>query len=153
MTNDKKKTTKPRKPKLPPANDWQAREITDWNVTTFHAYLIDLHAELFGCEYAPMRSWTVEKGLLGTVIGTQRKKGTHDKALVKAFIDETFHSYRPTRDYPGTSFGFMWAYRKNVLQRLESEQSRKVDEETRKANIDEFVTAQKDALKDLTDWF
>lgn len=110
--------------RLPPARDWQARDINDWNTQTFHAYMSDLHRDLFGCEYAPMRSWGFEQGILGNLIGTRTKEGTHSKAIVKRFIDEAFETYRPTPQYPGTNFGFIYAYRRNILQRLEADELR-----------------------------
>ena len=111
--------------KLPPAHDWQARDIEDWNVTTFHAYLADKHREMFGCEYVPFRGWQAEKGMLGRLIGTRGRPGTHDKAMIKRFIDEAFDDYRPSKKYPGTSFGFIYAYRRYILQQLEAEAGRK----------------------------
>ena len=111
--------------KLPPAHDWQARDIEDWNVTTFHAYMVDKHKEMFGCEYVPFRGWQAEKGMLGRLIGTRTRAGTHDKAMIKRFIDEGFKSYKPTPQYPGTSFGFLYSYRRNILQQLEAEEGRK----------------------------
>ncbi|MEK3887316.1 hypothetical protein [Bacillus sp. FSL K6-3431] len=114
--------------RLPLAKDWQARNINDWNTTTFHAYMVDKHAELFGCDYVPMKNWITEKGLLGRLIGTSGKNAkprTASNEMVKEFIDECFASYTPTAEYPGTSFGFSWAYRKNVWQRLQIEEQRK----------------------------
>src|SRR5690554_927724 len=108
--------------KLPPASDWRARAIDDWNTLTFTEYLKDKHRELFGIEYAPMRSWRMEQGQIGRLIGTARKEGSHSKAVVKRFIDEAFESYKPTPQYPGTNFGFIYAYRRNILQRLEAEE-------------------------------
>lgn len=130
--------------KLPPASDWQARFIDDWNTTTFHNYLSDKHSEIFGCEYVPFRGWQAEKGILGRLIGTRSKSGTHSKELIKRFIDETFADYKPTKQYPGTSFGFMHSYRRNVLQRLEAEQAAK---EKRGRAIEES-----DNSSDLSDW-
>jgi len=111
--------------KLPPASDWQARDIDDWNTLTFTEYLRDKHREQFGIEYAPMRSWAFEQGQIGRLIGTRTKEGTHSKAVVKRFIDEAFAEYKPTREYPGTNFGFIYSYRRNILQRLEAEQATK----------------------------
>jgi len=117
-----KKTTR----KLPPANDWRARNIEDWNTTTFTEYLRDKHRELFGCEYVPFGGrWATEQGMIGRLIGTRTKEGTHNKATVKAFIDEGFKSYKPTAQYPGTNFGFLYSYRRNILQRIEAEQAAK----------------------------
>lgn len=111
--------------KLPPADDWRARHIEDWNTTTFHAYLADKHVEMFGVDYVPFRGWTAEKGMIGNLIGTRTKSRTASNEDVKRFIDETFRDYRPSPEYPGTSFGFMWSYRKNVWQRIQAESKRK----------------------------
>lgn len=113
------------KPKLAPAKDWRNRPIETWNVSSFTEYLKDAHKERFGIDYAPMRSWGIEQGMLGDLIGTQSrtnpKPRTASNAQVKRFIDECFASYTPNAQYPGTSFGFSWAYRKNVWQRIQAE--------------------------------
>src|SRR5690625_3911266 len=130
--------------KLPPANDWQARDIDDWTTTTFTSYMQDKHRELFGCEYVPMRNWAMEQGMLGRLIGTRTKEGTHSKAIVKRFIDEAFESYKPTPQYPGTNFGFIYAYRRNILQRLEAEE--------RAESRREKAREEAPSLDELTDW-
>lgn len=130
--------------KLPPASDWQARDIDDWNTLTFTEYLKDKHRELFGIEYAPMRSWRMEQGQIGRLIGTARNEGSHSKVVVKRFIDEAFESYKPTPQYPGTNFGFIYAYRRNILQRLEAEE---IAESRR-----EKARAEAPSLDELTDW-
>lgn len=136
--------TKSNSRKLPPASDWQARDIDDWNTLTFTEYLKDKHRELFGIEYAPMRSWRMEQGQIGRLIGTARKEGTHSKAVVKRFIDEAFESYKPTPQYPGTNFGFIYAYRRNILQRLEAEE---IAESRR-----EKARAEAPSLDELSEW-
>jgi len=110
------------KPKLAPAKAWAERDIAEWNVASFCAYLTDKHREMFGIDYAPMRGWRTEQGILGGLIGTQSrtapKPRTASNEDVKRFIDETFATYTPTTQYPGTSFGFMWTYRKTDWQRI-----------------------------------
>src|SRR5690625_3089087 len=136
-----KKTTR----KLPPANDWRARNIEDWNTTTFTEYLRDKHRELFGCEYVPFGGrWATEQGMIGRLIGTRTKEGTHSKATVKRFIDEAFESYKPTRDYPGTNFGFIYSYRRNILQRIEAEELA--------GNKAERSRKETPSLDELSDW-
>lgn len=108
--------------RLPPAKDWRNRDIEDWNTTTFTHYLQDKHREMFGIEYVPMRGWRMEQGQLGRLIGTKSKEGTHSKAVVKRFIDEAFAEYKPTKEWPGTNFGFIYAYRRQILQRVEAEE-------------------------------
>ncbi len=112
--------------KLPHAKDWKARDINDWNVTTFHTYISDLHYELFSVTYHPMRGWQVEKGMLKNAIKT------YGNEVIKEFIDETFRDYTPNEKYPGTSFGFMWTYRKRELQRIERDHHRKQADEQRR---------------------
>ena len=115
--------------KLAPAKDWRNRNINDWSVLTFTEYLKDKHREMFGIDYAPHGGrWGYEQGVLGDLIGTQSRKNpkprTASNADVKRFIDETFEAYKPSAKYPGTSFGFMWTYRKNVWQRIQAESNR-----------------------------
>lgn len=132
---------------LAPAKDWRNRPIDTWNVTTFTEYLRDKHVELFGIDYAPfVGKWGAEQGILGDLIGTQSrtnpKSRTASNADVKRFIDETFASYKPSAKYPGTSFGFMWTYRKTEWQRIQAESVRK-----------EQVTDEADDLDELSEWF
>lgn len=112
--------------RLPNAKDWRKRDVKDWNCTTFTEYLKDRHRELFGIDYVPFGgTWRTEQGMIGRLIGTRAKAGTYDKAVIKRFIDETFESYKPMPQYPGTNFGFMYSYRKYDLQRIEAEEKRK----------------------------
>ena len=139
--------TKPtRKDKLAPAKDWRNRPLETWNTTTFHAYLTDKHKELFGIDYVPFRGWTAEKGMIGDLIGTRTgkpRKASND--LVKRFIDVTFENYRPSKEWPGTSFGFMWTYRKTEWQKLQAEE---LAQERRRTSVVEAPD-----IEELTDWW
>ena len=95
------------------------KPLEKWTVRDFHNYMIAEHERLFGVEYLPQGTWKAEQGLLGRIVGTKTKPGTHDKALIKAFIDKCMNTYKPSDQYPGINFGFMWAYRRNYLQQLE----------------------------------
>lgn len=130
--------------KLAPAKDWRNRDLSDWNVTSFTEYLRDKHREQFGIEYAPMRGWQFEQGHLGRLIGTRAKKGTHSKEVVKRFIDEAFAEYVPTKEWPGTNFGFIYSYRRNVLQRIEAEELAKEKAERAKEDAP--------SLSELSEW-
>src|SRR5690625_1305094 len=136
------------KGKLAPASDWRNRNIEDWNTATFHAYMQDKHRELFGCEYVPFGGrWATEQGMIGRLIGTQSKKGTHDKAIIKRFIDEGLKSYKPTPQYPGTRVGVVDSYRRNILQRLEAGQVAKARRDERGQQA-EMTTEDYDRLSD-----
>ena len=136
--------------KLAPAKDWRNRDLSDWTVLSFTEYLRDKHKEMFGVDYAPMGGrWGMEQGILGDLIGTQSrtnpKPRTASNAAVKRFIDETFAEYKPTAQYPGTSFGFMWTYRKNVWQKIQAEELAK---ENREQAVEESPS-----LDELSEWF
>ncbi|PGN53952.1 hypothetical protein CN978_30080 [Priestia megaterium] len=90
------------KAKLPPATDWQARDIEDWNTTSFRQFLYDRHRELYGLDYVG-----AVKRDCGMISGMIKQ---HDKATVKAFIDECFRQYKPTTQYPTLNFYFMKTY-------------------------------------------
>lgn len=69
---------------------------------------------------------------------------TEYATAVKRFIDESFETYKPTADYPGTSFGFNYSYRRHLLQQAEavertSYRRKKAKEET-------------PSLSELSDW-
>ena len=91
----------------------------------------------------------MEQGVLGDLIGTQSRKNpkprTASNAAVKRFIDETFAEYKPTAQYPGTSFGFMWTYRKNVWQQIQAEEMSKEKAERAKDDAP--------SLSELENWF
>ena len=101
--------------------NYESKPIEKWTVRDFHTYMQAEHLRRFGVSYAPWRSWRTEQGLLGTLIGTQRKAGKYEKAVMRKFIDRCFGGYRPTAQYPGISFGFMWTYMQREMQAVEAE--------------------------------
>lgn len=136
----------------PSAKDWRNRDISDWNTLTFTEYLKDKHKELFGIDYAPFGgTYGMEQGILGDLIGTNSKKNpkprTASSESVKEFIDQTFENYRPSKSYPGTSFGFMWTYRKPEWQRIQAE------ELTKFRRIENEKEVESADYSDLEEWF
>jgi hypothetical protein len=102
----------------PPAKDWRNRETADWTVTTFREYLADEHERHYGIPYVT-RSFAVEGRWLKLMIGE------HGPEVVRKFIDACFAEYRPTPQYPGLNFGFMYSYqRARILPRVLAEQAR-----------------------------
>lgn len=139
------------KRKLPTAKDWRNRDLSDWNTLTFCEYLKATHKERFGIDYAPFGgTWSMEQGILGDLIGTASrtnpKPRTASNEAVKRFIDETFEAYRPTAKYPGTSFGFMYTYRKTEWQRIMAEELAKEKRDVRQQEAEETN------YTDLDDW-
>ena len=123
---------------------YETKPIEKWNVNDFMQYFGDQHLERFEVEYMPMGSWAAERGLIGNTIGTQKKAGKVDKAVFKRFLDICLDEYKPTRQYPGTSIGFLITYRKNVLQRAEIE-----------LRSEERIEAEQmaEVSTDISDWF
>lgn len=135
--------------RLPPAKDWRSRPLDTWNVTTFTEYLRDKHRAMFGIDYVPFGgTWGMEQGVLGDLIGTQSRKNpkprTADNEDVKRFIDETFAAYKPSARFPGTSFGFLWTYRRSDWQRIQAE---RLEKEARAK-----AEAEAPSFEELYDW-
>ncbi|GGF87961.1 hypothetical protein [Paenibacillus abyssi] len=107
--------------------DWRNLPTAEWNTATFHAYFADMNRELYGMDYAPMRNYSFEQGVL------KRAITEHGAELLRAAFDECFRDYRPTRDYPILTAGFCVAYRINgIIPRLKRERA-----EAEKAGVDD----------------
>jgi hypothetical protein len=128
------------KKSLPNAKDWKNRDIDDWTTTTFRQYLADQHEAKYGIKYTT-RNFAIEARWLKSMIAE------HGPEIVKAFIDGCFAEYKPTRDYPGLNFAFMFSYqRARILPRVMAEAKRRqVIEESKKQavvqdeNLDEWL--------------
>jgi len=119
--------------------DWRNRATADWTVTTFRQYLADEHERRYGIPYTP-RSFAIEGRWLKTMIAE------HGAELVRNFIDACFEDYRPTPQYPGLNFGFMFSYqRARVLPRV-------LAENTAKFKRKEATAETADKWDDLADW-
>lgn len=124
----------------PPATDWQARDIADWTTGTFQAYLKAKHKERYGIDYVA-RNYSVEGRWLKTLIAE------HGPEVVRKFIDACFEEYRPTPQYPGLNFGFMYSYqRERNLPRVLAEHGRKHAADARAVKTDVKVD------ENLIDW-
>jgi hypothetical protein len=106
------------------AKHYSEKEVADWNTNDFIAYLSDEHQRRFNVDYQPFGTWASERGQLGNWIGTRKKVGKYGAEFTKRFIDLCMADYKPTRDYPGVSWGFMVAYMKANIQRLQVEAMR-----------------------------
>jgi hypothetical protein len=104
--------------KKPSVKDWRNLPTTEWTVTTFRQYLADQHEQRYAIKYTT-RSFAVEGRWLKSMIAE------HGAEIVKAFIDGCFAEYKPTRDYPGLNFAFMFSYqRARILPRVMADMKR-----------------------------
>lgn len=126
--------------KLPPANDWKARELQDWNATTFRAYLADQHEERFGVPY-------VSNNIAAEARNIKRMYEQYGKEVLRDFIDECLRQFRPNPKYPGITFFFMFSYmRERVLPKVlkrHRDQQRKTEE----------LTTQTMSIEEAAEWF
>jgi hypothetical protein len=104
---------------------YNEKPVANWTVNDLLAYIAERHAEVYGVEYRPHRSWAAERGLIGGLIGTKVKPRKYEPEVVKAFVDECFRSHKGTREYPGVSFTWLWTYKTVVWQRVEADMKRK----------------------------
>ncbi|PGB34870.1 hypothetical protein COM07_25760 [Bacillus toyonensis] len=99
--------------------DFRNLPIEKWNVTTFREYLKHVHEERYKIPYVT-RSYAMEGRMLKTFIVEYKPGAT------KLFIDACFADYKPTREYPGLNFAFMYSYmRSRLLPRVLEEIRRK----------------------------
>jgi hypothetical protein len=118
-----------------PVKDWRNLPIEKWTLTTFRQYLADQHEQRYGIKYVT-RSFAIEGRWLKSMIAE------HGAEVVRAFIDACFAEYRPTRDYPGLNFSFMFSYqRSRVLPKVLADMQRK-----------QRRSQQTEPAEDLTDW-
>lgn len=125
-------TTK-KKPRVTAAQrkDWRNLPFDDWNVVTVHSYFADMNRELFGIDYAPMRNWSFEQGVI------KRALSEHGAEVLKRAFDECFRTYKPTREYPLLTAGFAISYRINgMIPRIKAEIQREKAEEQSSETVD-----------------
>jgi hypothetical protein len=113
---------------------YSEKDVSQWSTNDFLSYIADRHLAVYGTEYTPPgRNWSLERGLIGSLIGTKGrnpKPRKYEPEVVKAFIDTCLLEYRPTKEYPGISFWFMWTYKTNTWQKVQlSETKKKVNKE------------------------
>lgn len=92
--------------KLPPAKDWQARDIKDWNSHTFFAYLCDQHRKRRGIDYISSKGISLDMTLI------KRMFEQYGKEETKMFIDECLKQYSGGARYKIATFWFMSTYMK-----------------------------------------
>lgn len=101
--------------------NYEKRPLEEWTVRDFHDYLTMRTREKFGTDYVPFGKgpistrWRTEQG---QVKNAQKEWGN---AFVKYFIDANVDSYLPNDRYPFINFGFMYAYRRDDVPRLQRE--------------------------------
>lgn len=127
------------------AKTYSEKPIAKWSVNDLLAYIAERHAEVYGVEYRPFRSWAAERGLIGGLIGTRQKPRKYEPALLKAFVDECFKTHKGTREYPGVSFSWLWQFKTQVWQRLEADAKRNEQRQARASQTQEVD-------ENLADW-
>lgn len=101
--------------------NYQKRELAKWTVRDFHDYMTDRTLEKFGVDYVPFgkgpisTKWRTEQG---QIKNAQREWGND---FVKYFIDSCISTYLPTDRYTFISFGFMYAYKREDVPKLQRE--------------------------------
>jgi hypothetical protein len=109
--------------------NYSEKPVAKWTTNDFIAYLCERHQAVYGVEYTPPgRNWQVERGLLGTLIGTKGKNAKprkYEPEVVKAFIDECFRSHRCTPQWPTVSFTWLWKWKTDIWARVMASEHRK----------------------------
>lgn len=133
-----KKPRAPRKKAEPKprinTKDWRNLPYEKWTTATVLAYFVEMNAELYGMEYAPMRNWGFEQGAIKHALAA------HGAELIHAAFTECFRDYKPTREYPILTAGFCLSYRVNgILPKLKADQAER-----------ERLSAEKERVESVT---
>lgn len=101
-------------------DDWRNLPAEKWNVRTVHAYFADMNRELFGAEvYVPMRNWKFEQGVI------KRNLTLYGPEVMRKVFDRAFREYRPSRQYPILTAGFVLSYMASrILPQVLAEEKR-----------------------------
>lgn len=130
--------------------DWRSLPLDRWNVTTFHAYIVDRTSELYGVDYAPggggskSARWSREKGML------KQAQGTYGNAVLRKFIDLCHANYTPKREYPYPAFTFMYAYQDRLFAQAQTAIAEEKRREGALTGVEERAKALAD--EDWGDW-
>ncbi|MEI2356114.1 hypothetical protein [Mesobacillus zeae] len=138
--------------KLPPASDWQARDIETWNMTTFTQFIVDRTEELYGIQYTPggggakSQRWLREKSML------KNAQGRYGNRVLKTFIEICWREYRTSKPelYPYPSVTFMISYMDRYFTEAVSQVAREARREKLVANAEQELAVDGE---ELTDWF
>lgn len=118
--------------------DFRNLPIEKWNVTTFREYLKHVHEERYKIPYVT-RSYAMEGRML------KMSLAEYNQEVLKRFIDACFADYKPTREYPGLNFAFMYSYmRSRLLPRVLEEIRRKEARFSR--NTEHIVVSTEDII-------
>jgi hypothetical protein len=94
-------------------------------VTQIREHLRQRHLDLYGIDYVT-NNHAFEGRQLKAMIAE------YGADVVKRFVDECFRTYKPTRDYPGSNFAFMFSFMKaRVLPRVLAEVKREEERAAR----------------------
>lgn len=128
---------------------YSEKDVSQWSVNDFLAYIADRHLAAYGTEYTPPgRNWSLERGLIGSLIGTKGrnpKPRKYEPEVVLAFIDSCFASHKCTPQWPTVSFTWFWKWKTEVWARVLAEHNRKVASAERAKQADSDV-------EDISDW-
>jgi hypothetical protein len=129
------------RPKKPDAKNWRERKFPeDWNVTTFRAYLSEMHEKKLGVKYVTPNI-KMECGMI------KNMKNEYGPEVLREFIDRALAQYRPTQKYPGISFPVMVRfYKARLIPRILKELSLQKEREQQQQQIEVEAVEMDDVL-------
>lgn len=110
--------------------DWRNLPFEHFNVRTIHAMVIELNAEKFGVDtYIPLRGWQFEQGVI------KRSLTDYGAEALRETIKRAFAEYKPSREYPQLTAGFLIAYMlPRIMPQVLAEMKRKEQAEANPVN-------------------
>ena len=112
---------------------YRLKDLKDWTSKDFYDYLTEQTFERFGVKYQPFgKKYVVDAKYLKDAM---EEYGNY---VVKEFIDECMAKYHPTKEYPAINFGFMYRYRRNLIDSLTEKNLSDTIESVSKKEIEKF---------------
>jgi hypothetical protein len=128
---------------------YSEKDVSQWNSNDFLSYIADRHLAVYGTEYTPPgRNWSLERGLIGSLIGTKGrnpKPRKYEPEVLRAFIDSCFATHKCTSQYPTVSFTWLYKWKTDIWARVMADYQRKV------AAAERVKQAESD-VEDISDW-
>lgn len=121
--------------KLPPAKDWRARSIDQWNTHTFFAYLQHAHREELKVDYFSAKGIKIDLSMI------KRTFDEFGKEITKMFIDQCLKQYTSSSQYKVCTFWFMRTYMiAQVMPKAQEEYKRMQDVQVAaESNLDDLT--------------
>lgn len=106
------------------AKKWNEKPVSEWNVRNFHDYMTHITREKYGVTYTPFGQGSINERWRTEQSNVKWMIQNHGAILTKAWVDYCVENYVPKKEYPFIKFGYMFAYLRDDIARVEAQSKR-----------------------------